>query len=155
MGSTKENPTTGALPDENFARELMQLFTIGLYQLNLDGSVKFNHDTGQPLATYSQNDIQELARALTGWNKSDVDFVLPMRVVNSLHDTNKKVVLGSTIPAGLNAEEELELVIDILMLMTTSPLLFLNCSFSDLSPQTQRQSILLALLVRSITMARA
>ncbi len=49
MGSTKENPTTGALPDENFARELMQLFTIGLYQLNLDGSVKFNHDTGQPL----------------------------------------------------------------------------------------------------------
>ncbi|WP_274884464.1 DUF1800 domain-containing protein [Vibrio harveyi] len=115
MGSTKENPTTGALPDENFARELMQLFTIGLYQLNLDGSVKYNHDTGQPLATYSQNDIQELARALTGWNKSDVDFVLPMRVVNSLHDTNEKVVLGSTIPAGLDAEEELELAIDILM----------------------------------------
>lgn len=49
MGSTKENTSTGALPDENFARELMQLFTLGLYELNLDGSVKRDPKTGKPL----------------------------------------------------------------------------------------------------------
>ncbi|MCV5391744.1 DUF1800 domain-containing protein, partial [Escherichia coli] len=63
MGSTKENPSTGALPDENFARELMQLFTLGLYELNLDGSVNRDPKTGKPLPAYSQTDIQELARA--------------------------------------------------------------------------------------------
>ncbi|WP_045492599.1 DUF1800 domain-containing protein [Vibrio hyugaensis] len=115
MGSAKENTVTGALPDENFARELMQLFTIGLYQLNLDGSVKFDQETGQPLATYSQTDIQELARALTGWNMSDTAFVKPMRVISNRHDTGEKTVLGTTIPAGLTADEELNRVVDILM----------------------------------------
>ncbi|MEH0670167.1 DUF1800 domain-containing protein [Vibrio owensii] len=115
MGSAKANAATGALPDENFARELMQLFTIGLYQLNLDGSVKYDLETGHALATYTQTDIQELARALTGWNKSDTAFVKPMRVIKNRHDTGEKHVLGSKIPAGLTAEEELERVIDILM----------------------------------------
>jgi uncharacterized protein (DUF1800 family) len=115
MGSAKENPTTGALPDENFARELVQLFTLGLYQLNLDGSIKHDSETGNPLPTYSQNDVQELARALTGWKNSDVEFVEPMIVVNSLHDSGEKTILGTTIPAGLTGEEELLKVIDILM----------------------------------------
>ncbi|MHA2875155.1 DUF1800 domain-containing protein [Vibrio campbellii] len=115
MGSAKENVNTGALPDENFARELMQLFSIGLYQLNLDGSIKYDQKTGHALATYTQTDIQELARALTGWNKSDTAFVLPMRVIKNRHDANEKTVLGTTIPAGLTAEEELERVVDILM----------------------------------------
>ncbi|EGQ8294739.1 DUF1800 domain-containing protein [Vibrio parahaemolyticus] len=115
MGSTKENTSTGALPDENFARELMQLFTLGLYELNLDGSVKRDPKTGKPLPTYSQTDIQELARALTGWKNSDTAFVEPMRVINSRHDTNEKTVLGTTIPAGLTAQEELSQVLDILM----------------------------------------
>ena len=53
--STKANPSTGTLPDENFAREVMQLFTIGLYQLNLDGTPKLVN--GKPVETYSQSDI--------------------------------------------------------------------------------------------------
>lgn len=61
----------------------MQLFTIGLYQLDLDGSVKYDLETGHALATYTQTDIQELARALTGWNKSDNTFVKPMRVIKT------------------------------------------------------------------------
>ncbi|WP_319552530.1 DUF1800 domain-containing protein [Vibrio sp.] len=115
MGSAKENPATGALPDENFARELMQLFTIGLYQLNLDGSAVVDNNTGKLVPTYTQNDVQELARAFTGWKSSDVEFVKPMRVVNSLHDSSEKTVLNTIIPAGLTGEEELSQVIDILM----------------------------------------
>ncbi|MGX9994603.1 DUF1800 domain-containing protein [Vibrio sp. JZG120] len=115
LGSAKENNTTGALPDENFARELMQLFTLGLYELNIDGSKKLDRTTGKPIPTYTQTDIQELARALTGWKNADLAFVEPMRVINHRHDGGEKRLLGNTIPAGLTAQEELSKVIDILM----------------------------------------
>ncbi|MDF5446866.1 DUF1800 family protein, partial [Vibrio parahaemolyticus] len=115
LGSAKENSATGTLPDENFARELMQLFTIGLYELNLDGSKKLNHATGKPIPTYNQTDIQELARALTGWKNSDIAFVKPMRVISQRHDTGEKRFLGNVIPSGLTAQEELSKVIDMLM----------------------------------------
>jgi uncharacterized protein (DUF1800 family) len=75
QGNGKANPTTGARPDENFARELMQLFTIGLYQLNLDGSPDRDGDSdsypdpgNNLLATYTQRDIEELAKVMTGWD---------------------------------------------------------------------------------------
>lgn len=115
MGSAKENPSTGALPDENFARELMQLFTLGLYKLNMDGSTVVDNNTGRPIPSYTQNDVQELARALTGWKSSDVDFVEPMQVINKLHDSGEKKILDTTLPAGLTGQEELSRVIDILM----------------------------------------
>ena len=115
MGSAKADSDTGALPDENFAREVMQLFTLGLYQLNIDGSKILDDATGKPMPTYTQNDVQELARALTGWVKSDNDFVTPMTAVAELHDSGEKTILGSTIPAGLTAQEELSRVIDIFM----------------------------------------
>ncbi|EJL6721309.1 TPA: DUF1800 domain-containing protein [Vibrio alginolyticus] len=115
LGSAKENSATGTLPDENFARELMQLFTIGLYELNLDGSKKLNHETGKPIPTYNQTDIQELARASTGWKNSDIAFVKPMRVISQRHDTGEKRFLGNVIPSGLTAQEELSKVIDMLM----------------------------------------
>ncbi|MEY3201687.1 MAG: hypothetical protein RIR70_1237 [Pseudomonadota bacterium] len=63
--NNKKAQEGGGVPDENFARELMQLFTIGLYRLNNDGSlVKLN---GKPVETYSQEDIMELAKVFTGW----------------------------------------------------------------------------------------
>ena len=65
-GSAKANTTTGALPDENYARELMQLFTIGLVKLNLDGTPQLN--AGNPVDTYGQDDITGLARVFTGWD---------------------------------------------------------------------------------------
>ena len=58
--------TGNSSPDENYAREVMQLFTIGLYQLNADGSLKLKN--GKPIETYQQQDVTDLAAILTGWN---------------------------------------------------------------------------------------
>jgi uncharacterized protein (DUF1800 family) len=67
MGNMKEDAATNRSPDENFARELMQLFTIGLYELNIDGSLKLNGQ-GQPVETYNNNDVMAMAKAFTGWS---------------------------------------------------------------------------------------
>ncbi|MFM7331423.1 MAG: DUF1800 family protein [Brachymonas sp.] len=66
-GNQKENAATGRLPDENYAREVMQLFTIGLYELNLDGSVKTDA-AGKKLETYDSDDVSQLARVFTGYD---------------------------------------------------------------------------------------
>jgi len=63
----KEDPATNRLPDENFARELMQLFTIGLHELNPDGSAKLNAQ-GKPIETYGNADVMALAKVFTGWS---------------------------------------------------------------------------------------
>lgn len=63
----KEDPATGRMPDENFARELMQLFTIGLHELNPDGSVR-KDSNGQPIETYTNADVMALAKVFTGWS---------------------------------------------------------------------------------------
>lgn len=72
-GNLKEDIASGRQPDENYAREIMQLFSIGLYELNLDGSVKTNAQ-GHPIETYVQSDITNLARVFTGydWDYSKV-----------------------------------------------------------------------------------
>jgi uncharacterized protein (DUF1800 family) len=67
LRNQKEDPATNRLPDENFARELMQLFTIGLYELNADGSTRLNAQ-GLPIETYSNNDVMALAKVFTGWS---------------------------------------------------------------------------------------
>ena len=66
-GNLKENAATGRLPDENYAREVMQLFTIGLHQLNLDGTEKLDSN-GKKIETYTQNDVSNLARVFTGYD---------------------------------------------------------------------------------------
>jgi uncharacterized protein (DUF1800 family) len=66
LHNQKENPATGRVPDENFAREVMQLFSIGLYRLNVDGSVQTTD--GKPLETYTSDDISGLAKVFTGWS---------------------------------------------------------------------------------------
>ncbi len=70
-GSAKADPLLNIIPNENFAREVMQLFTIGTVMLNLDGSVQFAN--GKPIDTYSEADAQSVARALTGWNFAGQD----------------------------------------------------------------------------------
>ena len=62
---------TGSQPNENYAREIMQLFSVGLYQLNLDGSLRFDSN-GLPIATYSQDDVMGLAAVFTGWTYAQV-----------------------------------------------------------------------------------
>lgn len=71
-GNAKADPTLNTYANENYAREIMQLFTIGTVMLNLDGSVQFD-GTGKAISTYSQNDIQSVSRALTGWTYAGQD----------------------------------------------------------------------------------
>ena len=115
-GNRKANAATGSVPDENYARELMQLFTIGLLKLNADGTVQTNG--GVPVETYSQDDITGLARVFTGWNVDSADNSTPDRLrrpmVNnaSQHETGAKTFLGTTIPAGTSGPQSLNLALD-------------------------------------------
>lgn len=115
--SQKADPDSGAHPDENYAREVMQLFTIGLYQLNPDGSRQMAG--GEPVSAYTQQDVEALARALTGWSSASqwqwkYDWALPMKAYDEYHDTGSKILLGQTVPAGQSAEEDLRDALDIL-----------------------------------------
>ncbi len=115
-GNRKANPNTGAVPDENYARELMQLFTIGLVKLNPDGTVQTN--AGVPIETYGQSDITGLARVFTGWNVDSADNSTPDRMrrpmVNNAgqHETGVKTFLGTTIPAGTSGPDSLKQALD-------------------------------------------
>ena len=117
-GNLKFNAGTGAMPDENYARECMQLFTIGLVQLNLDGSVKLAGGVAQE--TYTLDDITGLARVFTGWNydltagdTTTPEFKRrPMTMTASRHETGSKTFLGTTISAGTSGEDSLRLALD-------------------------------------------
>ncbi|MBC3877641.1 DUF1800 domain-containing protein [Undibacterium sp. FT79W] len=119
-GNTKYNAKTGALPDENYARELMQLFSIGLLKLNPDGTPLTVNGVQQE--TYTLDDITGLARVFTGWDfdlstsKTDTpDFLRrPMTQVDSRHETGASTFLGATVPAGLNGAQSLKAALDII-----------------------------------------
>jgi uncharacterized protein (DUF1800 family) len=127
-GSAKANAATGSEPDENYARELMQLFTIGLLQLNMDGSVKTN--SGSAAETYMQVDVSGLARVFTGWDLDVSGFVSPyppdiqrrpMVQVASRYETGSKSFLGVTIPAGASAIQSLKTALDTLFMHPNMP----------------------------------
>lgn len=111
--------------NENYGRELMQLFSVGLVQLNMDGTPK-RDAKGKVLETYSQKDVIEITRALTGWSNADPDekrasanwanYGKPM-VANwsDAHDTGPKTLLGKTIPGGQDAYKDLDSLVDILI----------------------------------------
>ncbi len=113
-------PPTGQIANENYARELMQLFTIGLYELNQDGTLQLD-GSGNPIPTYTQAQVQAFARAYTGWTyatatggvptkfpNSPANYLAPMVAVETAHDTTAKTVLGGTVlPAGQTAEQDL------------------------------------------------
>lgn len=121
--STKAGIGGGA--NENYPRELMQLFTIGLRQLDPTGTNILDAD-GVPIPTYTQEDVAELARALTGWtyatapgatayNQNNEYHGAPMEMRPGNHDTGAKTVLGVTIPAGQTVDQDLESALTILM----------------------------------------
>jgi uncharacterized protein (DUF1800 family) len=101
LGNQKANPATNVFPDENFAREVMQLFSIGLWQLNPDGTRQLDGQ-GQPIPTYNNNDITELARVFTGLsfgNNTNFDlyprdFTVPMKGWDAYHDLGAKTLIG-------------------------------------------------------------
>ncbi|MCU0317379.1 MAG: DUF1800 domain-containing protein [Fimbriimonadaceae bacterium] len=133
-GNRKGDPSINRFPDENFARELMQLFTIGLYQLNQDGS-RVLDGNGNPIPTYTNSDITEYARIFTGYqfggpqNNSfywaGENYIHPMKLWDREHDLNPKRLLdGSWTPqrtfnpnatdTGAAAHADLELALDSL-----------------------------------------
>jgi uncharacterized protein (DUF1800 family) len=104
------------VPDENYAREVMQLFTIGVVDLNPDGTAKLVN--GQPKETYSEADVQGLARVFTGWEwepNSVAEFQRkPMRHLADRHAPEEKKFLGVTIPAGTDGPASLKIALDTL-----------------------------------------
>ena len=120
MRGSKKEDGQGRQPDENFAREVMQLFTIGLVQLNQDGSVQTAG--GRPVETYDLTTVTQLARAFTGWdfdtaapNGSDPAFMRrPMKHNAADFAGGAKTVLGVTIPASADGPAALRQALDIL-----------------------------------------
>lgn len=113
--STK--PMGGSGANENYARELMQLFSIGLWELNQDGSQKLDA-SNKPIPTYNQTTVQQVALALTGWdyaNNAYENFTTNMVAYQSRHDTNSHVYLGTNSPAGLTVDQDLDFLIATLM----------------------------------------
>lgn len=127
-------------PDENYAREILQLFSIGLVHRHPDGSLKLGAD-GLPIQTYSNNDITHLARVFTGWSFSkkngpagsgypvqnntnflqgngpayyQASWTNPLTNFAAYHDTGAKTVLGGNIAAGLNGQQDLTAALDII-----------------------------------------
>ncbi|MCE4554980.1 DUF1800 family protein [Roseateles cellulosilyticus] len=141
MRNRKEDPATGRMPDENFAREIMQLFSIGLYELNNDGSLKRDAN-GNPIETYTTADVMAMAKVFTGWswaypdaqlnestfrystpsvtaaNDYQIDF-LPMKAYPGQHSTaEKRLFTGKswavTLPGGSTAQSDLKAALDAL-----------------------------------------
>ncbi|EPS5700374.1 TPA: DUF1800 domain-containing protein [Vibrio vulnificus] len=115
MANQHADPQKNRFPDENYAREVMQLFSIGLYQLNQDGTPLLNN--GALLPTYSQDDIENLARVFTGWHLADKsngswtskqgDWFQAMAPYADKHDSDEKVVMGERFPVGQSIEQDM------------------------------------------------
>jgi uncharacterized protein (DUF1800 family) len=122
--NAKADPSDGSEPNENYARELMQLFTIGLYELNPDGSPMLDANNN-PQPTYSQSTVEGFAAIFTGWTfpplagsavsfgSAPVNYQGSMVSVAAYHDTSAKVILnGQATPAGQTPEADLKLALD-------------------------------------------
>ncbi len=119
-GSSANSAGPFLSPDENYAREVMQLFSIGLTELNIDGSEK--KVNGQSVETYTNSEVHDLARALTGWQVATGRFFpgwegFPMEPWGPdggrFHDREKKTIVGGVeIPANLLIEEDLKRALD-------------------------------------------
>ncbi|MBW3512236.1 MULTISPECIES: DUF1800 family protein [Janthinobacterium] len=125
LRNQKESATR--TPDENFAREVMQLFTIGLYQLNADGSLKLSG--GKPIDTYTRDDVSGLAKVFTGWSWAGPDQGAnrffgsvadpdrdwkPMQNYAAYHSTSEKRFLGVSAAGAAGGEADMALALDTL-----------------------------------------
>ncbi len=113
LSNDKEDPETGQNPNENYAREILQLFSVGLYKLHPDGTLRLN-EWGLPIDTYDQNVVKGFAQVFTGWTHANQDrseewrfywpehdWRNPMEVWNDHHSTGTKLLLdGAVLPAG-------------------------------------------------------
>jgi uncharacterized protein (DUF1800 family) len=125
LSNDKEDPETGRNPNENYAREILQLFSIGLYRLHPDGTLQIDA-AGLPIATYDQEVIKGFAQVFTGWTFAgqdhseewrfywpERDFRHPMEVWPEHHSPGTKRLLGSVVlPAGQSPQADLEAALD-------------------------------------------
>ncbi len=126
----KAIPEENIHSDENFAREIMQLFSIGLYELNQDGS-RVTDDEGNPIPTYDNSDIKEMAKIFTGLGAGAVienewtdtpefgygiwvaDMTVPMAMYEEWHQQGEKHLLnGFVVPAGQTGMEDVEMAVN-------------------------------------------
>lgn len=127
-GNQKEDPKTGRHADENYGREVMQLFTIGLYKLNNDGSLVLSGS--QPIPTYDLTTVTEIAKVFTGWNfdhpvTGTPDHLHRPMVLNpSLHSEETKTFLGISIPANTSGTSDLKVTLDTLFNHPNVPAFF-------------------------------
>ncbi len=118
LRNRKEDPKQGRVPDENFAREVMQLFTIGVHELEQDGTVRLDA-RHEPIETYTNEDVTGLAKVFTGWSWGGPDTtdqrfhgslkdprreVLPMQPYPQFHSTSEKRFLGIVVPEQSSAD---------------------------------------------------
>lgn len=131
LNNPKADPENNIHPDENYAREIMQLFTIGLYELNNDGTRKLNSN-GDFIPTYGQDDIREYAKIFTGlgvakniknpYNHKKVyfgkslwtsDVNVPMVMYEDQHETGPKTLLGNqVVPGGQGGMKDINDALD-------------------------------------------
>jgi uncharacterized protein (DUF1800 family) len=123
VNNDKADPVRGTSPNENYARELLQLFSIGVNQLNSDGTFKLDTNN-QPVPTYGQDVIEGFANLLTGWTypprpgassgwTNPVNFEGAMVSFPNHHERGMKLLLdGISAPAGQTPEQDLKLALD-------------------------------------------
>ena len=119
MGNMKGDAATGRVPDENYARELLQLFTLGVVALNQDGTEQIDDD-GKQIELYSNEDITGLARVFTGLDldhdtaeeTQNHEFAIPMAIYPELHSEKEKSFLGTQIAAGTGAQASITQALD-------------------------------------------
>lgn len=120
LGNEKPNNELNIRPDENYAREAMQLFSIGLSELNLDGSLKTD-SLGNPIPTYDQDIIKAFAHINTGWHfasnpswyEIEINVIDPMMPFDDFHDSSEKILLnGLVVAAGGSARSDLNASLD-------------------------------------------
>ncbi|MDC0314939.1 DUF1800 domain-containing protein [bacterium] len=118
------DPEIGRFPDENFAREIMQVFSIGLWELNLDGT-RMKEFNGEDIPTYGNDDIFEMAKIFTGGNwggahnldffAANKNYLEPMIFWDEQHSKGPKFLAnGVTVPDGQSADEDIADALDML-----------------------------------------
>ena len=123
VNNDKADPKKNIVPNENYARELLQLFTIGLFELNIDGTRKLDFQN-QPISTYSEATVKEFAKVYTGWTyppvpgfqskwKNDAYFFGEMVPFEEHHETSTKTLLGGQIlPPSQTAAQDMNAALD-------------------------------------------
>ncbi|PHS36197.1 MAG: hypothetical protein COA91_12355, partial [Robiginitomaculum sp.] len=127
LANEKGNMDTGRVPDENYAREILQLFSIGLIELEMDGTPKTDGQ-GQQIDTYDNSDITGLAKVFTGLSLRDSNFYnifrdcpdfqkcprlhQPLEMFDQFHSELEKTFLGLTIPANTNGTDSIQMALD-------------------------------------------